>query len=296
MAKEKKEKAPAADAGDAPAVAEKKKGRAEGGAAETGVGEAAPKAPKPKKAKPEAEAGDEGRRKKRGRPMRKLGKKQKANLSKRPENAVSIDDAVKLLHDMGKGRKFDQSVNIVMHLGIDPKHADQMIRGAISLPKGIGKSRRVIAFAEGEEADKAKAAGAIEVGVDDLINKVSGGWSDFDVAVAHARLMGKVGKLGKVLGPAGKMPSPKNGTVTNDVALAVKEFSAGKSEFRNDTGGNVHGVVGKISFSASDLKENIEAFIEHIRRLKPASSKGHYIKRVCVSGTMTPSIDLAIAQ
>lgn len=294
MAKEKKEKAPAESA-DAGAVAEKKKGRGDAGAAEGGA-EAAPKAPKPKKAKPEAEAGGEGRKKKRGRSMRGLGKKQKANVAKRPEKPISVDEAVKLLHEMGKGRKFDQSVNIVMHLGIDPKHADQMIRGAMSLPKGIGKSRRVIAFAEGEDADKAKAAGAIEVGADDLINKVNGGWADFDVAVAHSRLMGKVGKLGKVLGPAGKMPSPKNGTVTNDVALAVKEFSAGKSEFRNDTGGNVHGVVGKMSFNANDLKENIEAFIENIRRLKPQTSKGHYIKRICVSGTMTPSIDLVVAQ
>lgn len=292
MAKEKKEKAPAEAAG-AGAAAEKKKGRAEGGAPDA---EAAPKAPKPKKAKPEADAGGEGRKTRRGRPMRGLGKKQKANMAKRPEAPVSVDEAVKLLHEMGKGRKFDQSVNIVMHLGIDPKHADQMIRGAISLPKGIGKSRKVIAFAEGEDAEKAKAAGAVEVGVDDLINKINGGWTDFDVAVSHARLMGKVGKLGKVLGPVGKMPSPKNGTVTNDVGLAVKEFSAGKAEFRNDTGGNVHGVVGRMSFSASDLKDNIEAFIEHIRRLKPASSKGHYIKRICISGTMTPSIDLTIVQ
>ncbi len=297
MAKEKKEKA-AAEAHGGGAVAEKKKGRgAEAAGAEPGGAEAAPKAPKPKKAKPEAgTADDAGRKKKRGRPMRGLAKKQKANVGKRPEKPVSVEEAVKLLHEMGKGRKFDQSVNIVMHLGIDPKHADQMIRGAISLPKGIGKSRKVIAFAEGEDADKAKAAGAVEVGVDDLINKINGGWTDFDVAVAHSRLMGKVGKLGKVLGPAGKMPSPKNGTVTNDVGLAVKEFSAGKAEFRNDTGGNVHGVVGRISFSVGDLKDNIEAFIENIRRLKPPTAKGHYIKRICVSATMSPSIDLVVAQ
>jgi len=291
MAKAKKEKSP-----DETAVAAKAaKGEKAEKAARPDAPEA-PKAPKAKTAKPQSEGDDAGRKKKRGRPMRGMGKKFKAALAKRTDKPQPVDEAVKLLQEMGKGRKFDQTVNIVMHLGIDPKHADQMIRGAVSLPHGIGKTRKVIAFAEGEDADKAKAAGAAEVGVDDLIAKINGGWAEFDVAVAHSRLMGKVGKLGKVLGPAGKMPSPKNGTVTNDVGTAVKEFTAGKTEFRNDTGGNVHGVVGRISFKAEQLKDNIEAFIEHIRRLKPQTAKGHYIKRICVSATMTPSVELPIPQ
>ncbi len=249
------------------------------------------------KAKGKADSAEEaGRKKRRGRAMRGLARKHKAALSKRPEKPLPVAEAVKLLQDMGKGRKFDQTVNIVMHLGIDPKQADQMIRGAVSLPKGIGKTRRVIAFAEGEDADKAKAAGAVEVGSDDLVAKINAGWMDFDVAVAHARLMGKVGKLGKVLGPAGKMPSPKNGTVTPDVATAVREFTAGKTEFRNDAGGNVHSVVGKLSFAAADLTQNIDAFVEHIRRMRPSTAKGHFIKRICVSATMTPSIDIVIPQ
>jgi large subunit ribosomal protein L1 len=295
MAKEKREKSPEPEAGAA-AVAEKApKGERPPRDGQPQAAEA-PRATKAKKAKPEAAVEEAGRSKKRGRPMRGVAKKFKAALAKRPDKPVPVAEAVKLLQEMGKGRKFDQTVNIVMHLGIDPKQADQMIRGAVSLPKGIGKARRVIAFAEGEDAEKARAAGAVEVGTDDLIAKISGGWTDFDVAIAHSRLMGKVGKLGKVLGPAGKMPSPKNGTVTNDVATAVKEFAAGKTEFKNDPGGNVHGIVGKLSFKAEDLKENIEAFVEHIRRMRPQTAKGHYIKRICVSATMTPSVELPIPQ
>lgn len=279
----------------------KAKGDAEASAA---APEAEPKADKPKaKAKPAKSEGaasaagrEESSKKQRGRSMRGQGKKIKAALAKRPETPVTIEQAVKLLREMGGQRKFDQTINVVLHLGIDPKQADQMIRGAVSLPKGIGKTRKVICFAEGEDADKAKAAGAAEVGSDELINKVNGGWADFDVAIAHPRLMGKVGKLGRVLGPLGKMPSPKNGTVAPDVAQAVKEFAAGKVEFRNDAGGNVHGIVGKLSFSDADLRTNIEAFIEHIRRLRPQTAKGHYIKKVCMSGTMTPSIELQVAQ
>jgi large subunit ribosomal protein L1 len=171
-----------------------------------------------------------------------------------------------------------------------------MIRGAVSLPRGIGKAKKVIAFCEGDDAEKAKAAGATEVGMDDLIKKVSDGWTDFDVAIAHPRSMGKVGKLGRVLGPQGKMPTPKNGTVTDQIELAVKEFAAGKIEFRNDAGGNVHAIVGKSSFSQDDLKENINAFVSHIRRMKPPTSKGVFMKKVCVSGTMSPAIELEVAQ
>lgn len=261
---------------------------------------ATPKEGKPKKA-PKAKAspdtGDSGARKKRGRPMRGFSKRHTENLKKvELKKKYPLPDAVKLVKQMAVGTKFDQTVNIVMNLGIDPKNADQMLRGAVSLPKGIGKKKRVIAFVDGNEADEAKAAGAIEVGVDDLIKKVNDGWSDFDVAIAHPRTMGKVGKLGRVLGPQGKMPTPKSGTVTADIAKAVTEFAAGKIEFRNDAGGNIHAIVGKASFVADDLAENIESFIGHIRRMKPATSKGTYIKKVSINATMTPGVELEVVQ
>lgn len=220
--------------------------------------------------------------------------------------ALGVGDAVAKLKSMANiklDRKYknlkprkgaDQTVEICLHLGIDPRQADQMLRGAISLPKGLGKSRRVIAFCDGAMIDAAKAAGATEAGADALIEKVNGGWSDFDVAVAHPSLMGKVGKLGRVLGPQGKMPSPKAGTVTADVGQAVKEFTAGRIEFRNDDGGNVHLPVGKISFAQDDLKTNVEAVLEHFRKLKPATAKGTYFKRVCLSGTRTPSVTIEV--
>jgi len=189
---------------------------------------------------------------------------------------------------------FDQSVELVMHLGIDPRQADQMVRGAISLPKGIGKTKRVIAFCPDEMVEEAKAAGAMEAGSDELVKKVADGWTDFDVAVAHPSVMGKVGKLGRILGPQGKMPSPKSGTVTPDVPKAVREYAAGKIEYRNDKGGNIHAVVGKVSFSDEDLQANIEAFIDHIRRVKPSSVRGQFIRRVCLSATMTPSVTVDV--
>lgn len=191
--------------------------------------------------------------------------------------------------------KFKQSIDCVMWLGIDPRQADQAIRGALTLPHGIGKTLRVIAFCEGADAEAAKEAGAIEVGDDDLVKRVADGWLDFDVAVAHPRLMGKVGKLGRILGPQGKMPSPKSGTVTVDVAKAVKEYAAGKVEFRNDSGGNVHAIVGKIHFDSDQLEENITAFLDHIKRMKPSSTKGTFIKKISLSATMSPSIELEVA-
>ena len=256
------------------------------------------KAKDPAKAQAPAEGGESsGQRKQRGRSMRGLSKRHAANLKLiEKDKKHPLPDALKLLKQLTKGTKFDQTVNIVMHLGIDPKNADQMIRGAVSLPRGIGKKKRVIAFVDGNEADEARAAGAVEVGVDELIKKVNDGWTDFDVAIAHPRTMGKVGKLGRVLGPQGKMPTPKSGTVTADIAKAVTEFAAGKIEFRNDAGGNVHAVVGKASFADADLSENIESFVGHIRRLKPSTSKGHYIKKVCISGTMSPAIELEVVQ
>lgn len=221
--------------------------------------------------------------------MRKRSKRYASDAKKAVQEALVLEEAVKKVKTFAS-TKFDQSVECVMHLGIDTKQADQMIRGAISLPNGIGKARTVIAFCEDSEADAAKAAGAIDAGCDALIDRVSKGWMDFDVAIASPKVMGKAGKLGRVLGPQGKMPSPKNGTVTMDVVGAVKEFAAGKVEFRNDSGGNIHAVVGKLSFDDAKLKENIESFMEHIKRMKPSGVKGTYIKKVCISATMSPGV------
>jgi len=189
---------------------------------------------------------------------------------------------------------FDQSIECVIHLGIDPKQADQQVRGAVSLPNGIGKQKKVIAFCEESEVEGARQAGATEVGCDELVEKIQGGWADFDVAIASPKVMGKVGRLGRILGPQGKMPTPKNGTVTTDVAKAVSEFAAGKVEFRNDGGGNVHVVVGKQSFDAEKLIGNIEAFITHIKRIRPVSAKGSYIKNMFISATMSPSVQIIV--
>ncbi|HOM61031.1 MAG TPA: 50S ribosomal protein L1 [Anaerohalosphaeraceae bacterium] len=225
--------------------------------------------------------------------MRQRSKRYQNEAKKAVQTPLPIDEAVKKLKTFAS-TKFDQSVEIVMHLGINPSQPEQAVRGAVSLPHGIGKARRVIAFCEESEAEAAKAAGAIEAGADELIAKVMGGWTDFDVAIASPKVMGKVGKLGRILGPQGKMPSPKNGTVTADVVQAVREFAAGKVEFRNDAGGNVHAVVGKLSFDEVKLIENIEAFINHIKRLRPPTMKGTYIKNVYLSATMSPSIPLAV--
>ncbi|NOT01515.1 MAG: 50S ribosomal protein L1 [Phycisphaerales bacterium] len=201
--------------------------------------------------------------------------------------AVNVDRGYK----NGKRRKgADQTVDLVMSLGIDPKQADQMLRGALMLPKGTGKTQRVIAFCDASMVAAAKAAGAVEAGADELIDRVTKGWMDFDVAVAHPQLMGKVGKLGRVLGPSGKMPSPKSGTVTADVVKAVKEYSAGKVEFRNDAGGNIHMPVGRVSFAAGDLCENIDAVISHILRIRPGTAKGQFVRCACLSATYTPSV------
>ncbi len=218
---------------------------------------------------------------------------------------VSVDEAIGKVKKMasvnvdrkyknGKQRKAgEQTVELVLSLGIDARQADQMLRGAITLPKGLGKSRRVIAFCDGALIDQATEAGAVEAGGDDLVAKIQGGWMDFDVAVAHPSMMGKVGKLGRILGPQGKMPTPKAGTVTPEVAQTVKEFGGGRVEYRNDKGGNVHLPVGRTNFSDADLQENIVAVIDHITKIKPAATRGQYIKRVCLSATMTPSVTIA---
>lgn len=226
--------------------------------------------------------------------MRKRSKRYRKDINKRPAEPVTVAAAIAQLKQYSSP-KFDQSVDLVCHLGIDAKQADQMLRGSISLPKGIGKSKRVIAFCSDADVEACKEAGATEAGGDELVQKVNDGWLDFDVAVAHPQMMGKVGRLGRVLGPQGKMPSPKSGTVTTDIVTAVKEYGAGKVEFRNDAGGNIHAIVGKLSFPEQDLKENIDAFLDHMRRIKPSAAKGHYFKRVCLSGTMTPSVDISMA-
>ena len=207
--------------------------------------------------------------------------------------AVNVDRKYK----NGKARKGkEQTVELVMSLGIDARQADQMLRGAITLPKGLGKARRVIAFCDGPLVDQAKEAGAAEAGGEELVAKIQEGWLDFDVAVAHPSMMGKVGKLGRILGPQGKMPTPKAGTVTVDVVTAVKEFTGGRIEYRNDKGGNVHLPVGRTDFSDTDLHENISAVVDHIVKIKPAATRGQYIRRACLSATRTPSVTIVTGQ
>lgn len=202
-------------------------------------------------------------------------------------------DAIRLLKAF-KAPKFDQSVEICMQLGIDPRQADQQIRGSVSMPKGVGKSARVVAFCGEDKVAAAKAAGAVEAGGEDLVAKVQGGWMDFDVAVASPDMMKVVSSLGRVLGPKGLMPSPKAGTVTPDVATAVQEYSAGKLEYRNDSGGNIHCIIGKMSFSEADLVENLEFFVQTIEKRRPSAAKGTYVKKCVISGTMTPGVPVAI--
>jgi len=204
---------------------------------------------------------------------------------------VSVKQAVQFLKE-NKRSKFDETVEIHMCLGIDPKQSDQMVRGAVPLPHGIGKSIRLLVFAQGDNAVKAKEAGADYVGADDLAKKIqSEGWTDFDAALATPDMMSVVGRLGKILGPRGLMPTPKAGTViTGDVAAAVREFKAGKVEYRADAGGNVHAAVGKLSFEVDKLVGNIMAFIDQIKAVKPPSSKGNYIKSITVSATMSPGV------
>ncbi len=219
------------------------------------------------------------------------GKRYKEAAKLVPVNPVTIEQAMPIIKQF-KAAKFDETVNLVIHLGIDAKQADQMIRGSLSLPKGIGKTKKVIAFVQGNNVDAAKNAGAIEAGGDDLIKKVQDGWTDFDVAIATPDMMPKVSRLGKVLGPQGKMPSPKAGTVTTDVETAVREYTAGKVEFRNDAGGNVHVSIGKASFAEGDMAANAHAFINTIRKMKPPTAKGVYIKRVTIHSSMSPGIQI----
>ncbi|GIW89328.1 MAG: 50S ribosomal protein L1 [Isosphaeraceae bacterium] len=221
--------------------------------------------------------------------MRYRSKRYRALAQKLKPDPLPLTEAVRQLKTFAT-TKFDQTVEVSTHLGIDPRQSDQNVRGSVSLPHGIGKTVRVAVFAQGENADKARAAGADIVGAEDLAQQVKAGQMDFDVALATPDMMGIVGPLGRVLGPRGLMPSPRSGTVTTDVAAAVKEFKAGKIEFRNDKGGNVAAPVGKLHFSEEQLVENVQAFLNHLRSLKPAAAKGTYIRSVTISATMSPGI------
>lgn len=221
-------------------------------------------------------------------------KRYKKAAEKAVATPVAIEQAIDVVKQFPP-TKFDQSIELIFSLGIDPKQADQAIRSSISLPHGIGKSKRVIAFCPDHLAEQAKAAGAIKAGGQALVQEIEKeNFTDFDVAVATPDMMRFVGRLGKVLGPKGLMPSPKAGTVTPDVATAVREYAAGKVEFRNDAGGNVHCVVGKMSFDKQKLVDNINAMIGTIRKLKPQTSKGHYFKKVVIKATMTPAVQLNV--
>jgi large subunit ribosomal protein L1 len=213
--------------------------------------------------------------------------KEKVELGKR----YSLKEAVALLAET-KRAKFDETVDAAIRLGVNPQHADQMVRGSVVLPNGLGKSVRVLVFAKGEKEKEALDAGADIAGSDDLIEKVKGGWLDFDRVVATPDMMGSVGKLGKILGPRGLMPNPKVGTVTFDVGKAVNELKAGKVEFRVEKAGIVHSPVGKASFGEDKLSENIMALVDAIIKLKPASSKGTYLKSISISTTMGPGIKI----
>ena len=200
-------------------------------------------------------------------------------------------EAVDLVKSLAAA-KFDESVELAVRLGVDPRKADQIVRGTVGLPAGTGKTVRVVAFAAGDAATEAREAGADVVGADDLVARVQGGFLDFDVAIATPDLMGQVGKLGRVLGPRGLMPNPKTGTVTMDVGKAVREFKGGRVEYRTDRYGNIHVPLGKVSFDRAQLLENLSAVVDELNRAKPASAKGRYIRSVTVSSTMGPGVKL----
>ena len=217
--------------------------------------------------------------------MAKHSKRYRASLKQAPKTAVSLSEAIKFIK-AHPGAKFDETVEVAMRLGVDPTKSDQAVRGTVSLPNGTGKKVRVIVFAAGTQADEAKAAGATEAGFEALIEKVKGGWTDFDVAISTTDAMKEVRKLGRVLGPRGLMPNPKTGTVTDDVASAVKAAMGGRVEFRMDRTGNVGVVAGKLSFEADKLEGNVNAILAAVAAERPASAKGVFIKTVTVCSTM----------
>ncbi len=229
------------------------------------------------------------------RPPQKPSRRYKDALAKVDRNKLyTPEDGLRLLKSL-QAVKFEESVEVAVRIGIDPKKTEQLVRGSVSLPKGIGKTVKIAVFAEGEKAKEAQAAGADFVGGKDLADKIEGGFTDFDMTIAAPDMMKYVGKLGKVLGPQGKMPSPKAGTVTPDVAKAVREFKAGKIEFRTDAGANIHAAIGRRSFSIDDLATNLRAFVEHLKTMRPTQAKGTFIRRVCVSMTMSPSVQVDLS-
>jgi large subunit ribosomal protein L1 len=221
--------------------------------------------------------------------MPKAGKNYTKAAAAREKKLYRLDEAVPLLKQIAFA-KFNETVEISMKLGVDPKHADQMVRGTVVLPNGLGKSKRVAVIASGDKVKEARDAGAEEVGSEEMVERIAGGWMDFDAVVATPDMMRSVGKLGKVLGPRGLMPNPKTGTVTFEVGKAIKEIKAGKVEFRVDKTGIIHAPCGKIQFDDKNLYENAKALIEAVLRAKPASSKGKYVRSISISSTMSPGI------
>jgi large subunit ribosomal protein L1 len=228
--------------------------------------------------------------------MPKTAKKLKVALDKvdRSRN-YGLNEAIELVKSASY-TKFDETVDVAVRLGVDPRHADQMVRGAVVLPNGLGKDVRVLVFAKGEKEKEARDAGADHVGAEDLVAKIQEGWFDFDTAIATPDMMGVVGKIGKLLGPRGLMPNPKVGTVTFDLARAIKESKSGKVEFRVEKAGIVHAPVGKVSFDVDKLKENIVALVDALVKAKPVAAKGTYVKKICLSSTMGPGVRVDIAE
>ncbi len=226
--------------------------------------------------------------------MRKPGKKFAAARQQVPERPHTLEDAVPLMQKV-KFAKFDETVELALRLGVDPKHADQMVRGTVVLPHGLGKSKKVLVIAGAEKQKEAQEAGADHVGGEELVDKIQGGWMDFDAVVATPDMMRAVGKLGKVLGPRGLMPNPKTGTVTPNIANAVKEIKAGKVEFRVDKTGIVHAPIGKVSFPPASLLANAQALVDSVVKAKPPAAKGKYVKSLTVSSTMGPGVSIDTA-
>lgn len=228
--------------------------------------------------------------------MQRRGKKYlEASKKIDRKKRYTLEEAVELVKEV-KYAKFDETMDMAVRLGVNPRHADQMVRGSVVLPHGLGREVTVLVFAKGEKAKEAEEAGANFVGAEDLIERIQGGWLDFDRAVATPDLMGMVGRLGKILGPRGLMPNPKSGTVTFDLAKVIREIKAGKVEFRVDKAGIVHAPLGKVSFSKEQLQENARTFIETLIRLKPATSKGQYLRGVVIASTIGPGIKLDSVQ
>jgi large subunit ribosomal protein L1 len=226
--------------------------------------------------------------------MAKAGKKYQASAKLVDKPAYTLDAAMPIIKKAAFA-KFDETVEVAMRLGVDPKHADQMVRGTVVLPHGLGKSKRVVVLASGDKVREARDAGADEVGGEEIVQKIQGGWMDFEAVIATPDMMKSVGKLGKILGPRGLMPNPKTGTVTLDVARAVKEVKAGKVEFRVDKTGIIHCPVGKVSFAAEKLAENAQALIQSVLKAKPATAKGRYVRSIVISSTMGPGVAIDLA-